>query len=272
MPEFIVVTSQNIEKFFDDNVITYDYVGPAIYKHFGLRLVNWVSLKHDTKMLDIATGTGAVLLPAARLLGPNGRVTGIDLSGGLLRELEASAHAEGLTNVEFRKMDAEHLEFPDQTFDCVTCAFSLYFFPNMEAALHEMYRVCKSGGCLGLTVFNRTPPPFDPIFPIMLQELSTYQGKVYIPPHGMSFSSEEMENLLRQYGFHSIKTQSETKDFLYSSEVEVCAFPPLNLALLDSDEGTLAQFKDEFLTKLRPLFQPDGLHVSVTAVYAIGQR
>lgn len=265
-------TARNIEKVFDDNATTYDRVGPTIYKHFGMRLVNWMSLKPGTKMLDIATGTGAVLLPAARLLGSNGHVTGIDLSGGILQEADHFVRKENLTNVVLRRMDAEHLEFPDQTFDFVTCAFSLFFFPDMEAALREMYRVCKPGGWLGVTVFNRTSPPFDPIFPILFQQFGAYQGKVWMPPHGMSFAPEEVEALLGQYGFRSIKTHIETKDFIYTSEQDVRAFLPLRLALLGTDEAARAGFEEELFAKLRPLFRQDGLHVSVAVVYAMGQR
>jgi len=272
MPKLMIATKQNIEKVFDDNAATYDRVGPTVFKHFGARLVNWLSPKPGTKLLDIATGNGAVLLPAARLLASNGHVTGIDLSGGILQQAEALARAEGLTNVELRKMDAEHLEFHDETFDFVTCAFSLFFFPNMEAALREMYRVCKPGGWLGLTVFDRTPPPFDPIFPVLMQQFNTYEGKVWMPPHSMSLAPKEVEVLLRQYGLQSIKTHSETGNFVYDNEEEVWAFFPLRLALLDADKGVRAQFKEEFLAKLRPLFRPDGLHMSVAAVFAEGQR
>ena len=272
MPELTVATKQNIERAFDDNAEIYDRVGPAIYEHFGRRLVDWFSLKPGTKMLDVATGTGAVLLPAARLLGSKGHITGIDLSDGLLQQAEDLVCAEGLTNVELRKMDAEHLEFHDQTFDFVTCAFSLYFFPNMEAALHEMHRVCKPGGWLGLTVFDRTPPPFDPLFPIAMEQFAAYQGKVWMPPHGMSFAPEELEVLLKRHGWQSIETHSETVTFIYTSEEDIWAFLPLQFALMDANEVARAQFREGFLAKLRPLFHPDGLHVTAAAVYAKGHR
>jgi ubiquinone/menaquinone biosynthesis C-methylase UbiE len=143
MPELTVATKQNIERVFDDSAPAYDRVGPAIYEPFGTRLVDWLPLKPGATMLDIAAGAGAVLLPAARLLGSEGRIIGIDLSDGLLHQAEVLAGAAGLTNVELRKMDAEHLEFDDQAFDFVTCAFSLYFFPDMEAAL----RIKEKYGC-----------------------------------------------------------------------------------------------------------------------------
>ena len=272
MPELTVATKQNIEKAFDDTAATYDRVGPAIYEPFGERLVDWLLVKPGTKMLDIATGAGAALLPAARLLGSEGHITGVDLSDGLLRQGEALARAEGLTNVALRKMDAEHLGFHDQAFDFVTCAFSLYFFPDMEAALHEMHRVCKLGAWLGLTVFDRTPPPFDPLFPTAIQQFAAYQGRVWMPPHGMSFAPKELEGFLKRHGWQSIETHSEKVTFIYTSEEDIWAFPPLQFALMDAGEGERAQFKEEFLARLRPLFRPDGLHVSATVAYAKGQR
>jgi ubiquinone/menaquinone biosynthesis C-methylase UbiE len=272
VPELTVATKQNIEKAFDDGAPIYDRVGPAIYEPFGTRLVDWLPLKPGATVLDIATGAGAVLLPAARLLGSKGHITGIDLSDGLLRQAEALARAEGLTNAELRKMDAEHLEFPDQSFDFVTCAFSLNFFPDMEAALDEMYRVCKPGGWLGLTMFDRTPPPFDPLFPMAIQQFAAYQGNVWIPPHGMPFAPEELEGFLKQHGWQSIETHSQKVTFIYTSEEDIWAFPPLQFTLMDADQGARAQFKEEFLARLRPLFRPDGLHVSAAVAYAKGHR
>jgi ubiquinone/menaquinone biosynthesis C-methylase UbiE len=272
MPELTVATKQNIEKAFDDSAPIYDRVGPAIYEPFGVRLVDWLPLRPGAMMLDIATGAGAVLLPAARTLGSKGHITGIDLSDGLLRQAEALVRTEGLTNVELRKMDAEHLEFRDHAFDFVTCAFSLYFFPDMEAALHEMHRVCKPGGWLGLSVFDRTPPPFDPLFPIAMQQFAAYQGRVCIPPHGMSFAPEELEGFLKRHGWQPIETHSEKVTFIYRSEEDIWAFPPLQFALMDAGEGARAQFKEELLARLRPLFRPDGLHVTTAVAYAKGHR
>jgi ubiquinone/menaquinone biosynthesis C-methylase UbiE len=272
MPELTVATKQDIEKSFDDSAPIYDRVGPAIYEPFGTRLIDWLSLKPGVTMLDVATGAGAVLLPAARLLGSEGHIIGIDLSDGLLRQAEALALAEGLTNVALRKMDAEHLEFYDGAFDSVTCAFSLNFFPDMDAALGEMHRVCKPGGWLGLTAFDRTPPPFDPLFPIAMQQFAACQGKVCIPPHGMPFAPEELEAVLKRHGWQSIETHRDQVAFIYTSEEDIWAFPPLQFVLMDAGERERAQFKEEFLARLHPLFRPDGLHVSAAVAYAKGQR
>jgi ubiquinone/menaquinone biosynthesis C-methylase UbiE len=274
MPEPTIVTKQMIEQIFDDSATSYNRVGPSIFTLFGKRLVERMPLKAGMRVLDVATGTGAVLLPAARRVGKNGHITGIDLSGDILKEAERNAHADGLTNVEFRKMDAEHLDFADQTFDVVTCAFALFLFPDMEAALREMYRVCKPGGCLAMTNFNKTPPPFDPGWPLLMQQFMAYRVGVRTP-QPLAYTPQEVETLLSRFGFRSIETHGETNDIIYASAEDWWAFQ-LTLvpraAILSMNDETRARFKDEYLAKLRPLFRQDGLHLSLAVIYALAQR
>jgi ubiquinone/menaquinone biosynthesis C-methylase UbiE len=270
----MVATKQVIEQLFDDAATSYNRTGPSIFTQFGARLVEQMSLRPGARVLDVATGTGAVMLPAARRVGSEGHVTGIDLSGAILREAERAATAEGLTNVALRKMDAEHLDFPDHIFDAVICAFSLFLFPDMEAALREMYRVSKPGGYVGISIFGKTPPPMNPGWPILVQQFEAYQGWVRMP-QPIAYAPEEMEALLSRFGFRSIEVRSETNDIIYASAEDWWAFL-LTLGprptILRMNEETRARFKDEYLAKLRPLFRQDGLHISVAVVYAMAQR
>jgi ubiquinone/menaquinone biosynthesis C-methylase UbiE len=270
----MVATKQVIEQLFDDAATSYNRTGPSIFTQFGTRLVEQTPLRPGARVLDVATGTGAVLLPAARRVGSGGHVTGIDLSGAILREAERASATEGLTNVALRKMDAEHLDFPDQTFDAVICAFSLFFFPDMEAALREMYRVSKSGGSIGISIFGKTPPPFNPGWPILVQQFEAYQGWVRVP-QPFAYAPEEVEALLSRSGFGSIEIRSETNDIVYASLEDWWAFQLTlgpRLTILRMDEETRARFKGEYLAKLRPMVRQDGLHLSVTVVYAMAQR
>jgi ubiquinone/menaquinone biosynthesis C-methylase UbiE len=274
MLEPMVATKQMIEQLFDGAATSYDRTGPSIFTQFGARLVEQMRLTPGASVLDVATETGAVLLPVARRVGSEGHVTGIDLSGAILQEAERAVGAKGLTNVELRKMDAEHLEFPDQTFDVVICAFSLFLFPDMEAALREMYRVSKPGGYIGISIFGKTPPPLSPGWPIMLQQFEAYQGWVRMP-QPIAYAPEEMQALLSRFGFRSIEIRSETNDIIYASAEDWWAFL-LTLGprptILRMNQETRAQFKDEYFAKLRPMFCQDGLHISVGVIYAMAQR
>lgn len=274
MPEFTVANKQMIEQMFDGAAASYDRTGPSVFTRFGARLVERMPLTPGASILDVATGRGAVLLPAARIVGPAGRVTGVDLSKAILEETKRAVQKDGFTNVELRKMDAEHLEFPDQAFDVVTCAFSLFLFPDIEAALSEMYRVCKPGGYIGVSIFDKTPTPFNPGWPILFQQIMAYQMGVLMP-QPIAYAPEEVEALLSRFGFHSIETYSEMNDIIYASvedwwEFQLTLGP--RLTILGMDEETRARFKDEYLSKLRPMLAQDGLHLSVAIVYAVAQR
>ncbi len=274
MPEPTSTAKQMIEKLFDSVATSYDRVGPNIFTQFGMRLVERMPLKAGRHILDVATGTGAVLLPAARRVGPKGHVTGIDLSGAIIQEAERNAQAEGLTNVAFCKMDAEHLDFPDRSFDVVMCALALFFFPDMKAALREMYRVCKPGGFIGVSFFNKIPPMFSPAFPLLVQQVTAYQIGVSLTQQS-SYAPEEVEALLSQSGFRSIETFSETNDIIFASADDLWAFQlttAMRAYIMSMNEETRPRFKDEYFAKLRPLFRQDGLHVSVAVIYSLAQR
>lgn len=254
--------------------MSYDRIGPSIFARFRARLVEHLPLAPGARVLEIATGAGAVLLPAARRVGPDGQVVGIDLSGAILQEAERAVHADGLTNVELRKMDAEHIEFPDQSFDVVTCAFALFLFPDMEAALREMYRVRKPGGCLAISIFNKTPFPFDPGWTILIQQCIAYRVGV-MTPRSLAYTPQEVEALLSRPGFGSTETHAEMNDIIYASAEDWWAFQ-LTLvpraAIMGMNEETRARFKDEYLAKLRPKFRQDGLHLPVIIIYALAKR
>jgi ubiquinone/menaquinone biosynthesis C-methylase UbiE len=274
MPQPTGNAKQIIEKLFDSVATSYDRVGPNIFTLFGKRLVERMPLKAGMRVLDVATGTGAVLLPAARRVGQEGHVTGIDLSGAIVQEAERLAHAAGLSNIALHKMDAEYLEFPDQSFNVVMCALSLFFFPGMKAALREMYRVCKPGGYIGVSLFNKTPPPFNPALPLLMQQTMAYQAEVRSPQQ-IAYAPEEVEALLSQSGFHSVETFSETSDIVYANVDDLWAFQmttAMRAFIMSMSEETRERFKAEYFAKLRPLFRQDGLHVSVAVVYALAQR
>jgi ubiquinone/menaquinone biosynthesis C-methylase UbiE len=173
-----------------------------------------------------------------------------------------------------KKMDAEHLDFADQTFDAVTCAFSFPLFPDIEAVLHEMYRVCKPGGYIGVTNYSKEPPPFNPGWQILAQQFMALRVGVKLPQQ-LTYTPEELENVLHRCGFGSIETYNETNDIIYASLEEWWAFLltlPTRAPIMGMNEETLTRFKSEYFAKLRPMFRPDGLHLSLSIIYALAKR
>lgn len=270
----IIANKDMIEQIFDGAATSYDRVGPSIFTQFGARLVERVPLGLNMRMLDVATGTGAVLLPAARRVGPKGHVIGIDLSGMMLKQAEQLVQTYKLYNVELLQMDAEHLVFANNTFDVVTCGFGLFLFPDIEAALREMFRVCKPGGHICVSVFNKTPPPFDPGWPILLQQFMEYGIGIRMPQQ-VAYSPEEAESMLSRFASCPIDIHSETNDVLYTCTEDWWAFQ-LTLGsratIMGMTGETRERFKKEYLAKLHPQLRQDGLHLSVAVVYALVQK
>ena len=76
----IVQSKQHIGGIFGRAALTYDQVGPPFFPHFGKRLVDIAKISPGSKVLDVATGRGALLFPAAEAVGQYGQVVGIDLA------------------------------------------------------------------------------------------------------------------------------------------------------------------------------------------------
>jgi ubiquinone/menaquinone biosynthesis C-methylase UbiE len=274
MPEMMVATKPMIEELFDGAAARYDCEGPSIFQQWGARLVELMELREGARVLDVATGRGAALLPAAQRVGACGRVVGVDLSRAMLRETERAARQVGWDNFELHKMDAEHLEFRNETFDAVTCAFSFFFFPALDAALSEMRRVLKIGGTFGATTFGATPPPFDPGWRIFAEQMRAYNAVVRTPGR-VVYTPEEFQAALTGAGFARVETRLEMYDVVFPNEETWWAFQFTlgnRAALLQMSDETRAKFKDEYLTKVRPLFRADGLHLGVSVVYGVASR
>jgi len=274
MPEMMVATKPMIEELFDGAAARYDREGPRIFQEWGARLIELVGLVAGERVLDVATGKGAVLIPAAQLVGKYGRVVGVDLSQGMLEEAESAARQLGLDNFELDKMDAEHLEFRDEFFDAVTCAFSLFLFPALDVALCEMRRVLKTEGKFGATVFGNTPPPFDPGWRIFGEQMRAYNAAVRTPGR-VAYTPEEFQAVLTGVGFARVETRLEQYDVVFPKEDDWWAFQFTlgnRAALMRMSGETRAKFRDEYLAKVRPLFREDGLHLGVSVVYAVASR
>lgn len=138
---------------FDRIAPEYDAAGPGCFAHFGRRLVEVADIEPGQRVLDVATGRGAVLFPAAERVGASGAVVGVDLAEGMVRLTREEAARRGVA-VSLRVMDAEALDFPDASFDRVLCGFGIMFLPRLDRALGEFRRVLKPGGRVALSTWR----------------------------------------------------------------------------------------------------------------------
>jgi arsenite methyltransferase len=105
-------------------------------------------LSPGERVLDLGSGAGTDSLIAAQMVGEQGQVTGVDMTPEMLAKARAAAAEMGAQNVDFVETEAEHLPFPDATFDVVISNGVIDLIPDKDAVFSELYRVLTPGGRL----------------------------------------------------------------------------------------------------------------------------
>jgi SAM-dependent methyltransferase len=103
-------------------------------------------LEPGERVLDLGSGAGTDSLVAAQMVGPDGRVTGIDMTPEMLERSRAAATELGAGNVVFVQAEAERLPFADASFDVVISNGVIDLIPDKDAVFAELSRVLVPGG------------------------------------------------------------------------------------------------------------------------------
>ena len=127
-----------------------DAIGPGFDRfvtpesmQFGERLLDRVDLRPGIRLLDVAAGSGAVALPAARR---GADVVAIDQTATIVDRLVARARASGLPSLEAQVMDGTRVDLPDDSFDVCISLNGVSLFPDLGGGLREMARVTRPAG------------------------------------------------------------------------------------------------------------------------------
>jgi len=104
------------------------------------------SLRPGETVLDLGSGGGIDCFLAARKVGPEGRVIGVDMTPEMIRLARENAEKSGLKNVEFRQGEIEKLPLDDGSVDAVISNCVINLSPDKERVFREIYRVLKPGG------------------------------------------------------------------------------------------------------------------------------
>lgn len=125
----------------------------TVSKHIGEWLIANLEVRPGQTILELACGTGDTGFAAAPLLGPAGKLILTDFAPKMVEAARRRGAELGLTNVEYRVMDAERADLPDGSVDGVICRWGYMLMPDPAAALKETRRVLRRGGRLCFAVF-----------------------------------------------------------------------------------------------------------------------
>lgn len=174
----------------------------------GEAIIERLEIKEDDIVLDIAAGTGEPGLTIAAIA-KKGEVIGTDLSGEMLLIAAANAAAKGLKNYSTKTADVCKLPFEDNTFSKVSCRMGFMFFPDLQLATSEVYRVLKPGGRVAISVWGTPDKNFW--YSVTMDVINKY---IKLPPSspdapGMFHCAQPglMTDIFEQAGFKHIGEQ-----------------------------------------------------------------
>ena len=231
-----------------------------------------LKLNGDEHVLDVATGTGYVALIVAKDL-PDGRVTGIDFSKGMLGQAMKNKNEQGIGNVTFVEMDMQDIAYKDKHFDLAVSAFSIFFVDDMEKQLVHIARKVKDGGTILVTTFRENA--FTPLVNLFINRLEDYGVEVPSLAWKRVATKEQCISLFEKAGLRNIQCKhnecgyylQDASDWWYI--IWNGGFRGLVNQLSQND---LLRFKDEHLAEVNGLKSDKGIWLEMNILYTMGEN
>jgi SAM-dependent methyltransferase len=162
----------------------------------------------------------------------------------MLAQVNSLAVERGLTNVETRQGDVEHLPFEDNTFDLVVSRYSAHHWPNPQGALRAIWRVLKPNGCF---ILSDTIASETPLLDTFLQTLEVLRDVSHVRDYRFS----EWQQWLGEAGFESEVVFTFDIFLDFEDWVARMATPELNVQMLRSLYRSAPSEVQEYL-KIQP--------------------
>lgn len=199
---------------YDAGASAYDRAAGRWSRLYVPTLLAGARIASGQRVLDVATGTGEAAVLAASLVGPSGRVLGVDISLPMLRVAQAKAAGRPIA---LAAMDGQVLACRDRSFDAVICQLGLMFFPDLLHGLAEFRRVLRLRGRVAVCVWST--PDRVPAFAIIAQVLSQHlpaQREALQVPFTLA-DADRLQRVLAGAAFHEVCVTRETRELAFES-------------------------------------------------------
>jgi len=239
-----------------------DYIWEAS-RPVGEWMVDRLDPKPGQTILELAAGPGITGFGAARLVGESGKLISTDFSPQMVEVARRTAGKLGVTNAEFRVMDAEKMDLPDDSIDGVLCRWGYMLMMDPASALAETRRVLGPGGGVALSVWGT---PQDNPWASMPGMIMVTLGLMEMPDPkapGSIFSMSErdvIESLLKDAGFESIDVAPMPVTWRFGDFPELWSFlielaGPIALTIRTLKEESIAIVKKTLQEQAKQFFR-----------------
>ena len=154
-----------------------DLMSAGLHRLWKVFTIARSGVRAGSRVLDVAGGTGDLSLAFAKKVGRSGQVWLTDINNAMLTNGRDRLCDKGFM-IPVAQCDAEKLPFPNDYFDCVSVAFGLRNMTHKEAALAEMRRVLRPGGCLLVLEFSHVWKPLAPAYDFYSFKVIPRIGKI----------------------------------------------------------------------------------------------
>lgn len=265
---------QQVIEFYNSRT-SYDYEEGTRHPLEAKLLLESVPLQKGQKILDVATGTGLVAIPAAQQVGSEGYVIGIDMSSGMLHQARLKAEAASLQNIELIEADAEYINFSDSSFDAIFCCEAIVLLTDIPASLQKWYRFLKTGGFVAFTC-----PPETAYMASIYRSICTHILGISVPHILESLGTpEKCHNLLQQAGFREIEFKIEPSGrYRNLGDDDRLSWQEINLSfkgnplLSKLSESQLEQLQVEYRVEIEELATDQGVWEDTTKFFVRARK
>ena len=208
---------EHIRNAWNDIAAGYDEFVTSTHLSISEEGLQLAGVRSGMRFLDVAAGSGALSIPAARL---GAEVLSVDIAANMLQRLELRARRENL-NIQTRVMDGHALELEDNSFDAAGSQFGVMLFPDMPRGIGEMARVTKRGGRVLLIVFGdpRKVEFFNFFLGAIRNAVPDFTGPSMDPPP-LPFQLQDPENVRRELikaGLRDVRVEGTTEKLEFQS-------------------------------------------------------
>jgi len=250
----------------------YDSQPLRFFPASAAQMATLLDLQGHERLLDVACGTGNGALAVAPLV-PQGRVTAVDFSSGMLGQARQRAATAGMANIDFVAGDMSRLDFAGTSFDAALCAFGIFFAADMTAQLQQIAAAVRPGGVVMTSTFAQGY--FQPLRDLLFARAADY-GVAKSPQTWLQVASEAgCRELFNQAGFNEVRVEQRNLGYYLSSAEEWWAvvwnagFRRVVNAIAPAERE---RFRAEHLREVAALATERGIWLEVEVLYTIGTR